>query len=267
MINAVRRIALAAYAAFLLAPFYWMVNLSFQPNDEIHQSVETFPRGLSPENFLTVVYDADWIAAIGHGLAYAALSTVIAMALALPAAYALSRHRFVGRRPLLGWLLASRLAPTAVFVAAYFEAARATALFDSTLAVALAHCLFILPLAVWLLKSQIDRVSPLLDETAFLDGFSFPRFFTTILLPVIRPGMIATAAFCFLYSWVEFLLVESLTASAAAPIATVMIEAANATEPPWGTIAAAGVISLLPGLLVVWLARRHIATALSFGRE
>lgn len=267
MIVALRRIALAAYAVFLLAPFYWMVNLSFQPNDDILKSVEAFPRGIISKNYLTVLYDSVWTSGFVNGLTYAGLSTIITIAVALPAAYAISRRRFQGRQALLGWLLANRLAPPVVFVAVYFEAARATALFDSYTAVALAHCLFTVPLAVWLLKRYMDQVSRHLDEAALLDGFSFSRFFMTIFLPTIRPGVIATGAFCFLYSWIEFLLARSLTASNAAPLATTMIDAANSSEPPWGTIAAAAVLSLLPALIIVWAARHHLATVLSFGRR
>ena len=267
MIVALRRIALAAYAVFLLAPFYWMINLSFQPNNDILKSVEAFPRGIIGTNYLTVLFDSAWASGLFNGLAYAGLSTIVAMAIALPAAYAISRRRFRGRQALLGWLLVNRIMPPVVFVAVYFEAARATALFDSYTVVALAHCLFTVPLAVWLLKHYMDQVSRHLDEAALLDGFSFPRFFTTILLPTIRPGMIATAAFCFLHSWVEFLFAQSLTESKAAPLVTTMIDAANNGEPPWGTIAAAAVLSLLPGLAIVLAARHHIATVLSFGRR
>ncbi|MFP6740619.1 MAG: carbohydrate ABC transporter permease [Alphaproteobacteria bacterium] len=262
-----RRVALAAYAVFLLAPFYWMVNLSFQPNNDILKSVEAFPHGISHKNYLTVLGDSVWSSAFLNGLAYAGLSTIIAMAVALPAAYVISRHRFRGRQTLLGWLLANRLVPPVMFVAVYFEVARATALFDSYTAVALAHCLFTVPLAVWLLKHYMDQVSRHLEEAALLDGFSFARFFTAILLPTIRPGVITTAAFCFLFSWIEFLLAHSLTASNAAPLATTLIDAPNSSEPPWGTIAAAAVLSLLPGLVIVWAARHHIATVLSFGRR
>jgi len=267
MIIALRRIALAAYAVFLLAPFYWMVNLSLQPNNDILKSVEVFPHGIIGKNYLTVLSDSVWASGFFNGLTYAGLSTLIAMAIALPAAYAISRRRFRGRRTLLGWLLANRVVPPVVFVAVYYEAARATALFDSYTAVALAHCLFTVPLAVWLLKHYMDQVSRHLDEAALLDGFSFRRFFMAILLPTIRPGVIATAAFCFLYSWIEFLLARSLTASNAAPLTTIMIDAANSGEPPWGTIAAAAVLSVLPGLVIVWVTRHHIATVLSFGRR
>ncbi len=267
MIVTLRRVALAAYAVFLLTPFYWMVNLSFQPNNDILKSVEVFPHGISHKNYLTVLGDSVWASGFFNGLIYAGLSTIIALAVALPAAYAISRRRFRGRQVLLGWLLANRMVPPVVFVAVYFEAARATALFDSYTAVALAHCLFTVPLAMWLLRRYMDQVSRHLDEAALLDGFSFSSFFMTILLPAIRPGVTTTAAFCFLYSWIEFLLARSLTASNAAPLTTTMIDAANSSEPPWGTIAAAAVLSLLPGLVIVWAARHHIATVLSFGRR
>ncbi len=173
MIVTLRRIVLTTYAVFLLAPFYWMVNLSFQPNNDILKSVEAFPHGIIAKNYLTVLYDSVWTSGFSNGLAYAGLSTIIAMAVALPAAYAISRRRFRGRQSLLGWLLANRLVPPVIFVAVYFEATRATALFDSYMAVALAHCLFTVPLAVWLLKRYMDQVSRHLDEAALLDGFSF----------------------------------------------------------------------------------------------
>ena len=171
MIVTLRRVALAAYAVFLLTPFYWMVNLSFQPNNDILKSVEVFPHGISHKNYLTVLGDSVWASGFFNGLIYAGLSTIIALAVALPAAYAISRRRFRGRQVLLGWLLANRMVPPVVFVAVYFEAARATALFDSYTAVALAHCLFTVPLAMWLLRRYMDQVSRHLDEAALLDGF------------------------------------------------------------------------------------------------
>lgn len=267
MKTAARRVGLGLYLGFLVAPVYWLLNLSFQTNAEISDAVALFPRGgLSGENYAAIFGDAAWTAGYGNAALHAASSTLIALGLALPAAYALSRYRFAGNRPMLAWLLFNRLAAPAVFVLPFYEVFRALALIDTHAAVTMAHLLFNLPIAVWLLEGYISRVPREIDETACLEGYSFPRFFATILLPAIRPGVMVTAAFCFLFSWGELLLARSLAPADAAPFTVTMMRAATMAEPEWGVIAAAGVLAMAPGLLIVCLARNHIARVFSLGR-
>ena len=97
--------------------------------------------------------------------------------MALPAAYAFSRYRFIGDKHLFFWLLTNRMAPAAVFALPFFQLYSAIGLFDTHIAVALAHCLFNIPLAVWILEGFMSGVPKQLDETAYLDGYGFWRFF------------------------------------------------------------------------------------------
>ena len=147
------------------------------------------------------------------------------------------------------------MAPAAVFALPFFNLYSAIGLFDTPWAVALAHCLFNIPLAVWILEGFISSVPREIDETAFLDGYSFPRFFVKILMPLIASGIGVAAFFCFMFSWVELLLARTLTSVNAKPIAATMTRTVSAAGMDWGVLAAAGVLTLMPG------ARRDLVRA------
>ena len=92
-----------------------------------------------------------------------------------------------------------------------------------------------------------------------LDGYSFPKFFFKIFIPQIRSGIGVAAFFCFMFSWVELLIARTLTSVHAKPIVAVMTRTKGATGQDWGLLAAAGVLTIVPGLIVIYFVRHHIA--------
>jgi glycerol transport system permease protein len=162
------------YILFLMLPIYWLVAMSFKTTNEILSGFTLFPRP-SPGNYATIFTDPTWYWGYINSIIYVTMNTVISVAVALPAAYAFSRYRFVGDKHLFFWLLTNRMAPAAVFALPFFQLYSAVGLFDTHLAVALAHCLFNIPLAVWILEGFMSGVPKELDETAYVDGYSFPR--------------------------------------------------------------------------------------------
>ena len=131
---------------------------------------------------------------------------------------------------------------------------------------ALAHCLFNVPLAVWILEGFMRGVPKEIDETAYIDGYSFPRFFVKIFMPLIASGIGVAAFFCFMFSWVELLLSRTLTAVNAKPIAAIMTRTVSASGMDWGVLAAAGVLTIIPGALVIYFVRNYIAKGFALGR-
>src|SRR4029453_9693384 len=153
-----------------------------------------------------------------------------------------------------------------VFALPFFQLYSAIGLFDTHIAVALAHCLFNIPLAVWILEGFMSSVPRQLDETAYLDGYGFWRFFLKIFLPTIAAGIGVAAFFCFMFSWVELLLAKTLTSVAAKPIAATMTRTASASGYELGLLAAAGTLTIVPGAFVIYFVRNYIAKGFDLGR-
>ena len=260
------RLILALYLIALMLPIYWLVNMSFKTNTEITNALTLWPRTFTLDNYAKIFTDPSWYNGYINSITYVVINTVISVVIALPAADAFSRYRFLGDKHLFFWLLSNRMAPPAVFALPFFNLYSAIGLFDTPLAVALAHCLFNVPLAVWILEGFMSGVPREIDETAAIDGYSFPRFFVKIFMPLIASGIGVAAFFCFMFSWVELLLARTLTSVSAKPIAATMTRTVSAAGMDWGVLAAAGVLTLIPGALVIWFVRNYLAKGFALGR-
>jgi glycerol transport system permease protein len=259
-------LALVLYLVLLMLPIYWMLNMSLRNNADILSTFSLVPTNPTLANYVKIFTDPAWYGAYVNSIIYVSMNTVISLLVALPAAYAFSRYRFLGDKHLFFWLLTNRMAPPAVFLLPFFQLYQTFGLIDTHVAVALAHCLFNVPLAVWILEGFMSGVPKEIDETAYLDGYSFPRFFLTLFLPLIRAGVGVTAFFCFMFSWVELLMARTLTTTDAKPIAAVMTRTVSATGLDWGLLAAAGVLTIVPGALVIWFVRNYMAKGFALGR-
>jgi len=254
------------YILFLMVPVYWLVVTSFKNNVEITNTFSLLPQEPTLRNYQVIFTDPSWYTGYINSMIYVVLNTVISILLALPAAYAFSRYRFLGDKHLFFWLLTNRMAPAAVFALPFFQLYSAFGLIDTHIAVALAHCLFNLPLAIWILEGFMSGVPKEIDETAYIDGYSFPRFFVRIFIPMIASGIGVAAFFCFMFSWVELLIARTLTTTDAKPIAAIMTRTVSASGMDWGVLAAAGSLTLIPGVLVIWFVRNYIAKGFALGR-
>ena len=262
-----KHIGLIVYILFLLIPIYWLLNMSLKTNQEILSTFSLWPEDLTFANYEKIFSDPAWYWGYINSIAYVTLNTIISLCVALPAAYAFSRYSFMGDKHLFFWLLTNRMAPPAAFLLPFFSLYQAVGLFDTYWAVAIAHCLFNVPLAVWILEGFMSGIPKEIDETAYIDGYSFPKFFFTIFIPLIKAGIGVTAFFCFMFSWVELLLARTLTSSDATPIAVVMTSTVGASGGDWGVLAAAGILTIIPGALVIWFVRKNVAKGFALGRS
>jgi len=257
---------LVIYLLLSLLPIYWMLNMSLKTNEEIVGTLTMWPSNLTFDNFKTIFTDASWYDGYINSIIYVAINMVLSVSVALPAAYAFSRYSFLGDKHLFFWLLTNRMTPPAVFLLPFFQLYSTVGLMDTHLAVALAHMVFNVPLAVWILEGFMSGIPKEIDETAYIDGYSFPKFFVKIFLPMIKAGVGVTAFFCFMFSWVELLLARTLTSVNAKPIAATMTRTVSASGMDWGVLAAAGVLTIVPGALVIWFVRHYIAKGFAMGR-
>ncbi len=257
---------LILYFILLMLPIYWLINMSLKTNVEINGTLTLFPDNFTLSNYIKIFTDASWYTGYLNSIKYVVINTLISLSVALPAAYAFSRYKFLGDKHLFFWLLTNRMSPPAVFLLPFFQLYQTVGLFDTHLGVALAHCLFNVPLSVWILEGFMSGIPKEIDETAFIDGYSFPKFFISIFIPLIRAGIGVTAFFCFMFSWVELLLARTLTTVNAKPISAIMTRTVSASGMDWGLLAAAGVLTIIPGIIVIWFVRNHMAKGFALGR-
>lgn len=259
-------VGLTLYLVLLMLPIYWMLNMSLTTNADILGGFSLYPKDPTFDNYIKIFTDESWYSGYINSIIYVSINTAISLTVALPAAYAFSRYSFLGDKHMFFWLLTNRMAPPAVFLLPFFQLYSTFGLIDTHIAVALAHTLFNVPLAVWILEGFMSGVPREIDETAYIDGYSFPRFFLTVFMPLIRAGIGVTAFFCFMFSWVELLLARTLTTTVAKPIAAVMTRTVSATGLDWGLLAAAGILTIVPGALVIWFVRNYMAKGFALGR-
>ncbi len=262
----VRTIGMTLYFLFLALPLVWMLSMSFKTNQEILSTRSFIPIDATLANYQTIFSQPFWREAFFNSLIYVGLNVVITLIVALPAAYAFSRYKFRGDHHLFFWLLTNRMAPAAVFLLPFFQLYSNIGLFDTHVAVALAHTLFSVPLAVWILEGFMSGIPKAIDETAYVDGYSFPGFFFKIFMPLIGPGIGVAAFFSFLFSWVELLIVSTLTSTNAKPIVVTLSRSLGAEGWDWGVIAAAGVLMIIPGAVLIYFVRNNLAKGFALGR-
>lgn len=260
------RTLLWLYGLYLLLPIYWLITVALQSSADVVGEFQVVPTRITFANFAEILNSAVWRDAFANSISYVLLNSAISLAVAVPAAYVFSRYRFLGDRQLFFWLLTNRMAPPAVFLLPFFQLYSAVGLFDTPFAVALAHCLFTVPLAVWILEGFFSAVPREIDEIAKLDGFSFIKFFSRIFIPINKGAIGVTFFFCFMFSWVELLLARTLSGSEAKPVVVVMTRTVSASGLDWGVLAAAGVLTVVPGILVVWFVRKHLVKGFALGR-
>lgn len=254
-------LGVALFMLFVIAPFVQVVNTSF---------LSTLNRpGIAAGEFSLVNYINIWHrpelrASILNSILYVLINIAITIPVALPAAYAFSRYRFLGDKHLFLAFIAFRITPPVVLSLPLFQLFVSLDLINSVVGIALAHCLFNIPVTIWILQSFIDAVPHELDETAFIDGYSLPRFFTRILVPMIMPGIGVAAFFCFMFSWVEVVFARILTVTAGKPI-SMAISAMFGFTTDFGLIMAMTVVSIVPGLIMIYFVRNHLSRGFRIG--
>lgn len=254
------------YVVLLLVPIYWLITMAFKTNGEIAGGITLFPQSPTLANFRIIFGDSAWYFGYVNALIYVVINVIISVGVAIPAAFAFSRYDFFGHRQLFFGLLMFRMMAPSILLVPFVQIFSDLNLFDTHIAVAIAHCFFNVPLAIWILEGFISVVPREMDESAQIDGYGMGRYFWRLLLPQIAPGIAVTAFFCFMFSWIEFLMANGLTAVNAKPIGGVMTRAGGVLSADFSMLAAASVIGLIPGIVLVVFMRNHLARGFSMGR-
>jgi len=246
----------------LLSPFLWMVIMAFRPAAGVFDLTLWFTPTL--DAFRALV-ESNFLASFSNSLWVSVISTVFSLVLGVPAAWVLTRWRFRGRRQVALWILATRMAPPIAFTIPFFLAWRWLGLLDTVIGLSIVYLTFNLAIVIWLMQTFFAAVPVALEEASWLDGCSLWRSFWLISLPLVKPGVAATAILCFIFSWNDFFyaLILTRTHAITAPVAIVNFLQYEGWE--WSKIAASGTLVMLPVVAFTLLMRRYLVHGLTAG--
>lgn len=251
-------------AIITLLPFLWFVVMSFKPADDIFAGIDGFFFTPTFENYASLWSDR-FASSMMNSFITSSVSTILALLIGTPGAYALSRATMKQERTMSLLILASRMAPPVAFAIPYFLVYRYMGLLDTRLGLIIVYLTFNLALVVWLMRNFFDGTPRALEEAAWIDGASLWKTFMVIVLPMSGPALVTTAILCFLYSWNDFFFALTLTRNNAMAAPVEVVNFMNYEGWEWGKIAAGGTLIMMPVLAFSLLMRKYLVAGMTAG--
>lgn len=252
-----------ALLAIWVLPLVYLIFSSFQPSDYVARS--QFTPELTLDNYFEVFERAQVGRFLANSVIVSLSATAIGAALGIPAAYSMARWA-TGGRGLAFWILSSRMMPPAVSIIPFFLMFSTIGVIDTLPGLIVAHVTFSLAFVTWMTRIFIEDLPPELEEAAQVDGATLLQTITRIVLPLARPGILATLILNIIFSWNEYLFAFGLSLterSRTLPIAAGIFVTSYQVQ--WGQMFAAAVIIMLPILVFAFIVQRYIVGGLTMG--
>ena len=246
-------------------PVLWVGITSIKPREAIFTSPPTLLFVPTLDHYLEVLRTGAIVSSIWHSLVISVLSTLLAMAVAIPAAYAFARIRFRGRGTLTFYTLLMQMAPPMGLLIPFYWALSQIKLLDTYTGLVSIYLTITVPFSVWLMMTYFAEIPVELEEAALVDGASRFEAFFRIIMPLARGGIAVTTIFAFINAWNDFLYAVVLSGPKTQPATVAIFSFLAAEESRWGPFTATGVVIMFPVVLIALVAQRHIVTGLSLG--
>lgn len=271
-------ILLSVWAALCLFPIYWLVITSFKLPIAVFQGATYFPwidfePSLHAWQYLLFGPVQDKVVRSWSNSAILAISSaLLAVGIGAMAGYGLTRFRY--KAPLLGWgnnniafwIISQRMLPPVVIILPFLIMYRFVGLVDTHAGMILAYTVFNLPFAVWILRDFFAGLPAELEESALIDGATRIQAFRKIVLPLAKPGLVATFLFCMMFSWNDYLFALMLTFSNASTLPMYIAgEGTQSYGPQWWYLSALSLLAVIPMAIVAIIVERYITRGLVVG--
>jgi len=264
---ALSHLFLAIVAAFVLVPFFWIVAAGFKTQISLLQGEVFFTPTLASFREVLFSKTTEFLDNTFNSFVVATASTLVIVFAATLGGYAIERlgtPRWMVHT-MLGWAVVFHMVPPITLVAAWFPLYREIGLDNTYLGLTLGHVAVHLPMALWLMTNFIRDVPVELEEAARIDGCSTPYLIWRIVVPLVAPGLAATAILMFIFSWNEFAVALNLTAKQTATVPVAIAKFAQGYEIKYGEMAATAALSLVPALAFLLFGQRYIVKGLTTG--
>ena len=259
--------AMSLYLIFLAFPLLWLLSISLKgPRELASLAPDLIPHHFEWGNYADALGQQGLLQAALNSAIVAVCATVLTIAVALPAAYALARSRSRLRGLATGWILVSQLFPVVLIVIPLFMILRSVHLLNSLAGLTLVYLVWTLPYVLWMLRGHVAALPAGLEQAAAVDGAGRLRILVSIVLPLLRPGIVATALFAFISAWNEFFFALVLLQGTTQTLPLMLAQFIGSQgQVALGPLAAASVLATIPSLVVFAFIQRRLASGLLVG--
>jgi multiple sugar transport system permease protein len=266
--RALQYVAVLCYLIFLGFPLVWLISSSLKsPQEFASITPSLLPKNVDFSNYSDALGEQGLIRGLGNSLQISILTTILVLIVSLPVSYALARFRSRLRPVTNGWILVSQVFPVILIVIPLFMILRPLHLTNTIPGVVIVYMVWSLPFALWMLQGYVAAVPRELEEAASVDGASRVRTIVSIVMPLLRPGLIATAMFTFISAWNEFFFALVLLQDPelkTLPLVLARFVGAEG-QVQFGPLAAASVLATVPSLIFFAFLQRRLTSGLLSG--
>jgi len=257
---------LSMIMVFLLFPFYWTFITSIKPTAELYSTTVTYwPRNPTFEAYRRLFADIDFFRPMRNSFVVAMSTTLVSLFVSTLAAYAFTRYKFPGRRFLMAMFLTNNMFPVVLLLLPLFAIMRNIGLLHTPMSLILAYTTFTIPFSIWLLNGYLKDLPVSLEEAAMIDGASRGQAFIHIVLPVLRPCLVATGVYIFMTSWNEFTFAVMFTNPESRTIPVTLRNLIGQLGVQWDLITAGGIITIIPVCIMFFFAQKRLVEGLTAG--
>jgi multiple sugar transport system permease protein len=259
-------IAILVVLLYALIPVAWIISLSLKTPDQLGD--HKFFSGFHTDSYKTIFQTSDFTHALVNSIGIAAIATLVSIALAAMAAYAVSRLDFTGKALILSGSLAVAMFPAISIVGSLFQLWRNIGIYDTWIGLIIPYMTFALPLAIYTLSAFFREIPWELEQAAQVDGATPFQAFRKVIVPLAAPGVFTAAILVFVFAWNDFIFANTLTSSNAArtvPAALAFFTGGSQFQQPVGAVAAASVVVTIPIIIMVLIFQRRIVAGLTAG--
>lgn len=247
-------------------PFLHILLTSLKSEDQIYRVSEIFPSSITPDNFIRVVVKANFLNYFKNSAVVAAATTLVCITLATLAAYGFCRFNIVGSRKLRMGILYTRMFPGILLSIPYYTVMRQLGLTNSLVGLVIIYCSFSLPFCIWNLRAYFEAMPWEVEESAFIDGASRFKAFLLVVMPLAKPGILATSLLAFISSWEEFMFANLfITSTSKKTVQLGVYSFIGEYSTDWGGLMAAAVISLIPVIIFFAIVQKNLVSGITAG--
>lgn len=258
---------LTLLSVFCIGPIFWTFLTSLKPeSDIVTQTIKYIPTTITFEHYKALWQQSDYPVLVMNSFVVTVSTVAISLVAGTLAAYSFSRFKYRGRSALMLGYLVIRMFPAVLMIIPLFIVFRGFGLLDTKLGLAFAYTSFLLPIFVWMMKGFFDGAPKELESAARIDGTTRLGAMMRILMPLARNGIVATSVFVAIAAWNEFLFALMLTTSQGSRTWPVGLQLmVGEFQLPWGMLAAGGIISIIPVIIMFAIVQRAMVSGITAG--